>query len=121
MLSGNITSADPKKIFNLDLGDIEVQIDETNLNKLYKGLRNFFVLNYGVFDYRIKVGCLIVKEDVHGSERQMAESRHIGRTIQERGISESSCETFEPTSPHDQKVLDAVRAYYADWAAEREA
>lgn len=51
----------------------------------------------------------IVKEDIHGTERQLAESRHIARTLQEIRLGGPSGESDEDPSTHGEEVSKIIR------------
>lgn len=63
----------------------------------------------------------IVKEEIHGTERQLAESRHFARFVSEGRLGESRREDAEHASTYDSKVFEAVRSLASNWSPEGEA
>lgn len=63
----------------------------------------------------------IVKEDIHGTERQLAESRHIARTLQEIRVSGPSGESDEDPPAHGEEVSKIIRFPTPAGSGKREA
>jgi len=49
-----LITTNPSQIITLDLGDVCVEISESNLYTLCRGLKHFFLPFGGVFNYKIK-------------------------------------------------------------------